>query len=247
MRRSIAVFLTVAALSVVSVRMAGAAPPITYNWTGFYIGTQVGGGWYGNQGIRTNNDAAPNFPLGFADSVNHGHGLLGGGYAGFNYQINQFVLGIEGDYSWASLTGNSVDAGLVVGPTQTINFRIDHANWIATATGRLGYAVNNWMFFGKGGWAWAGFTRASTVFNPAGVNVSNGTAVDTRGGWTIGTGVEWAFASHWSAKLEYDYVHFGTTSAIFVNTSTSTGIPVPSLGAFNSYLSMVKLGAAYRF
>jgi outer membrane immunogenic protein len=254
MRRSI---LLAAACAIVSVQAAYAADlptkapayapvaPMAYNWTGFYIGGQVGGGWASGQ--TTNVDGTASFPPGYVHNQVNYSGVLGGGYAGFNYQINQFVLGIDGDYSWSGLKGSVTDVSPTGnGATTQGN---DKINWIATLTGRLGYAMNNWLFFGKAGGAWAGFSSTSASFNGAGANSANGTSSSTRSGWTIGTGVEWGFAPHWSTKLEYDYVKFSTAS--FSTTETSV-LPVPgvvtSLGRnATSNLSMVKLGVAYRF
>ena len=81
-------------------------------------------------------------------------------------------------------------------------------NWVSTVTGRLGYANNNWLFFAKGGWAWAGFDGFTTTSSTAGVLLNSGMTSLTRNGWSLRT-VKW-FAAHWSAKLEYDYVGFNT-------------------------------------
>jgi outer membrane immunogenic protein len=253
MRRSL---LLAALCAAVSVQVASAAdmptkapayapvaPIAMYNWTGFYVGGQVGGGWARNQ--VTNVDGNVNFPPGFVSNTINSSGFLGGGYAGYNYQINQFVIGIDGDYSWASLTGSGTDTG----PTGFTSTKNDKFKWVATLTGRLGYAVNNWLFFGKGGWAWAGFNATSSSFNVAGANVSNGTNSTTRNGWTLGTGVEWGFARNWAAKLEYDYVRFNTAN---YNATDTSVLPVPGIvttpaRSATSSLNMVKLGVAYRF
>lgn len=80
--------------------------PTAYNWTGFYIGGQAGGGWFSDQVTNGPNaaDGTINFPPGFVHNKVNGSGGLAGGYAGYNYQIDQLVIGIEGDYSWAHLT-----------------------------------------------------------------------------------------------------------------------------------------------
>ena len=249
MRRSI---LLAAACAIVSVQAAYAAdmptkapayaPIAMYNWTGFYVGGQVGGGWFSSQ--TTDVDATTSFPAGFVQGTIDGNGLLGGGYAGFNYQINQFVIGIDGDYSWADLKGSGSDISPINLGTTTHD---EEVKWIATVTGRVGYAVNNWMFFGKGGWAWAGFDGNSSTMNVAGVNTSNATSSETRDGWTLGTGVEWGFLPHWSAKLEYDYVKFNTSNFNATLTNVATGVVTTSARSATSDLSMVKLGVAYRF
>ncbi|HEX5210645.1 MAG TPA: outer membrane beta-barrel protein [Pseudolabrys sp.] len=245
--------LLAAAITFGAAQMASAADmptkapphvPIPYNWTGFYIGGQAGGGWFSNQVTNGPNaaDGTVNFPPGFVHNAAHGSGWLGGGYAGYNYQINQVVIGIDGDYSWANLSGSSSD----IGPTGFLDTGTEKVNWIATVTGRLGYAMNNWMFFGKAGWAWAGFSGNSSTFNTGGANTNNNTNSQTRNGWTVGTGVEWGFAAHWSAKLEYDYVRFNTAN--YNNTDVTVGGVVTTPGRIaTSNLSMVKLGVAYRF
>jgi outer membrane immunogenic protein len=154
MRRSMVLAATCA---IVSVQVASAAdmprkapvyapppPPAMYNWTGFYIGGQVGGGWFSTQG--TSIDATASFPAGFVHNTINGSGFLGGGYAGYNYQINQFVIGIDGDYSWAHLKGSGSDISPINFGTTTHD---ETVKWIATVTGRVGYAVNNWMFSEK--------------------------------------------------------------------------------------------------
>lgn len=251
MRRSL---VLAASCAILSVQVASAADmptkapayapvaPMVYNWTGFYVGGQIGGGWYSN--TTTVVQGGTNFPAGFVDGTINGSGVLGGGYAGFNYQINQFVIGIDGDYSWADLTGSGSDISPLNGSTTRHN---DKVKWIATVTGRLGYAVNNWLLFGKGGWAWAGFAGSSSTFNLAGVNTTNGTSSETRDGWTLGGGVEWAFLPNWSAKLEYDYVKFNTANFTSTNTNVATGVVTSLARSATSDLSMVKLGAAYRF
>jgi outer membrane immunogenic protein len=249
-RRSLVLSVACAIASVnaaAAADMALKAPlvaPIPYTWSGFYVGGQVGGGWFANQVTNGPNpaDGTVNFPPGFVHNTANGSGWLGGGYAGFNYQINQFVVGIDGDYSWANLTAGTSD----IGPTGFTNISKDTVKWIATVTGRLGYAVNNWMFFGKAGWAWAGFSGSSATFNVAGTNTNNNTNAESRNGWTLGTGLEWGFAPHWSTKIEYDYVKFMTSN--YNNTDTTVGgvVTFPGRSATSS-LSMVKLGVAYRF
>jgi outer membrane immunogenic protein len=212
------------------------------NWTGFYLGGQVGGGWAATQ--TTFVTATNAFPAGYVGPQTRENGFLGGLYGGYNYQIDHLVFGIDGDYTWARLNGSGSDIGPSNGDLNTFQ---DHFNWIATTTGRLGYAFDKLLVFGKAGWAWAGFDHNASTFNPAGKNVSNGVASFTKDGFTVGTGLEYALADHWSAKLEYDYIKFQTTNFTETDTITATGAVVPFPRTQTGNMSIVKLGAAYRF
>jgi outer membrane immunogenic protein len=198
------------------------ALPVAYDWTGFYIGGHVGYGW-------ADKDWRDAFGLATTHTAD---GFLGGGQVGFNYQINQFVLGVEGDISWANLNGNSTAVfGLAAPVTQSFNSEVD---WTSTLTGRLGIAIDRWLVYGKGGVAWAGDRYATNRYTfPASVEIS-----DTRWGWTAGAGVEYAFAPNWSAKLEYNYMDFGTKAYSFA-PGTSTDI--------DQQIHAVKFGINYKF
>jgi outer membrane immunogenic protein len=123
----------------------------------------------------------------------------------------------------------------------------DRINCVSTVTGRLGYAWDNWLFFAKGGWAWAGFEGSTNTTTPTGASVALLTSEETRDGWTVGGGIEWGVSQHVSVKLEYDYVKF--QSANFNVSSTS--FVQHAFGIFarraTSNLNMVKGGVAFDF
>jgi outer membrane immunogenic protein len=236
-------FASVASAADMPTKAPPYVPAAAYNWTGFYVGGQVGGGWASS--TTTDVDGTSAFRAGFVDSAISYSGVLGGGYAGFNYQINQFVIGVDGDYSWADLTGSSTELSpLLSGYTTSFSEKM---KWVATLTGRLGYAMNNWMLFAKGGGAWAGFSGTTNTLTSGGAPYSYGTGSSTRDGWTIGTGVEWGFAAHWSAKLEYDYVNFSTANWNSTITRVNNGNVTTPARSATSYLNILKLGVAYRF
>lgn len=180
------------------------APPApvatVYDWTGFYVGGHVGYGW-AQKDWRDS--------VGLFNTSHHADGFMGGGQAGFNYQVNQFVFGVEGDISWANLTGGSNVLGALgaVPRTGIVNTDVD---WTATLTGRAGLAFDRWLVYGKGGVAWAHDRFSTNFYTPGTVDFT-----DTRIGWTAGAGVEYAFAPQWSAKLEYNYMDFGRQSVSF--------------------------------
>ena len=170
------------------VKAVAPIPVAVANWTGCYIGGDIG--WYtAKQDGITSAFPSPGFG---APAINGGgiagygvlptsHGLgrdgaIGGGFAGCNYQVNKFVFGIEGDVSW--IDRNSSDARPVNGSFATVanfpvagtNMRLNASNdWVATLRGRLGLVVgptNNWMIYGTGGVALTE-TRYSAAFTPS--------------------------------------------------------------------------------
>jgi outer membrane immunogenic protein len=169
------------------------------------------------------------------------------------------VLGSEFDISWTSLkstfNGTLVPSPVAIAPfVGSENFNSSN-RWIATATTRLGVARDTWLFYGKGGAAWTGgnTTVAVTMTNP-GVPPNatlGGTISDTRVGWTVGTGLEWAFAKNWTTKLEYDYIDFGTKVENIVasgNTGFAGGGPFAANlpVSVSQSVSMVKWGVNYK-
>lgn len=152
-----------------------------YNWSGFYIGVNGGGAW-GNSNWTT---------LG---GVNTSGGLAGG-TVGYNYQMNQVVLGVEGDIDWADISGSGTSAtgACALGCTTK-------DSWLSTVRGRVGYAADRFLPYVTGGLA-LGDIKAS-VPGFAGSDTTNA-------GWTIGGGIEFAIAGHWTAKAEYLYVDLG--------------------------------------
>jgi outer membrane immunogenic protein len=160
------------------------APPAevsqVYNWTGFYLGINGGGGW-GHSYWDAN---ATGIPL---------SGGLVGGTAGYNYQIGKAVVGVEGDVDWADLSGSRATVGCPAGCTTS-------DSWLSTVRGRVGYAFDRFLPYVTGGLA-VGDIQASTPGFPG--------ATNTNAGWTVGGGLEVALPGNWSAKAEYLHVDLG--------------------------------------
>jgi len=213
-----------------------AAPPVVapmpvFSWTGCYIGGHIGGGW----GRKT--ATAPELAPGISVSGDTS-GFLSGGQVGCDYQFTpNWVAGIEGDGSAADINGDLTQN--VLGITGSAHARTD---WIASVTGRLGWAWERWLIYAKGGAAWAGdkYSADIPLFDEH-LDTS-----ETRTGWTVGGGIEWAFWNNWSAKLEYDFYDFGTRNVTF--TGTIFGFPevVPGIN-IRQQISAVKFGINYRF
>lgn len=187
------------------------------DWSGFYAGV-LGGYGFGNMDI-TSAGASTNTPS---------NGVLAGLEIGANTQIDNYVLGIEGDINWSGQSGNTTCSG---GGTCNTDF-----DWTGSVRARAGYAIDPALIYITGGVAVA---RANTSISPA-IGGTSGSYSDTYTGWTVGAGVETALTQHLSAKLEYDYSNFGdrTAPANTLNTTSSTT-------SLTSHA--IKVGLNYRF
>ncbi len=188
-----------------------------YNWNGFYLGINGGGGWG-----RSRFD----FPFSGTTTGNFNtSGGLFGGTAGFNWQSSALVFGVEGDGDWANIKGSSACPG--AGFTCTTS-----DSWLATARARLGYAANEWLFYVTGGGAFGDVKMAVTAFPGQTVNKS---------GWTAGGGIEYGFAPNWSVKVEYLHVDLGSATCSLGNCSAVGPANVP----FRA--EIVRAGLNWRF
>jgi outer membrane immunogenic protein len=196
--RSKIVTLLIAAFSLGLVQAASAADmptkapmapvAIPYNWTGFYVGIEGGGGW----ARSTQTDTA-----GTTSGSYNQNGALVGGTVGYNWQMNNWVLGLEADWAWANINGTAAVAVCAV-PGCFTNLQS-----FGTGRGRLGYAWDRWLVYATGGAAWGHIK----VGQDSCVGLVCGTRDQV--GWTIGGGIEAFILPKWSAKLEYLYADFG--------------------------------------
>jgi outer membrane immunogenic protein len=205
-----------------------------FSWTGFYLGGNLGAGW--QNGTLTDSFGLFNF------NANNNATFVGGGQVGANYQFGGgFVVGIEGDFDWFANDNNSVT---VVTPAGTTLTGSNNGRWLTTLTGRLGYAWDRVLFYGKGGGAWVGSNNL-TLTDAAGTSVSFSNN-NTNTGWTAGAGVEWAFTNNWTARVEYDYV--GLSNESF---TVPAGFPPATVGDVistnNRNIQMVTVGVNYLF
>ena len=135
------------------------------------------------------------------------NGWLGGAQAGCNYQVGGWVFGLQGDYAWTGASGSSADLGLFNPAGGTIGSKV---KGLSSVTGRVGYAWDRFLGYVKGGGAWE---QDEYTWIAPGFTI--GTASQTRSGWTVGIGGEYAFTNNLSGFIEYDWYSFGTKSASF--------------------------------
>lgn len=201
----------------IPVRMPVKAPYIqpVFDWTGFYIGAHAG---YG----RGTSSAVLADPATLAN-VNHFSGVIGGVQAGYNVQLpSGLLLGVEADLSFPNyLNSNSVVSSL----TSARSDVTEQWDYVGTARGRIGYSSGPWLAYATGGLAWAG----ERFLNTPAVG-SDEKHINARLGWAAGAGVEYAFAPHWSVRLEYLYNRFERADVRFPSgTQYSSALDFQSL------------------
>lgn len=158
-------------------------PPPPYNWSGFYVGANLGGAWTnGSLNVPNNNIYG-----GLTE-------FIGGVQAGYNFQAGHLLLGVEGDFDGAAFGHPAL-------PTPTLGSVSQ--NWIGTIAGRVGVVEDRWLVYGKFGGGWV---QTSAFLNSPGVTWQGS---DTSPGWLAGVGIEYGFKSHWTIKLEYDQIFLG--------------------------------------
>jgi outer membrane immunogenic protein len=176
------------------------APP-ECNWTGFYIGVNVGGNWGHSEDLDIDGYQAPEpHEWGYDTS-----GVIAGGTLGYNYQWNWLVLGIEADLGYMNIDGSGTsdfDANFFGSDTHG---KID-SDFYTTIRGRLGIAFGHWLFYATGGGI--GVNVDTRVIDDCdtgacGDELINAGTTDFVWGWTAGGGIEYMFGCHWTIKGEY--------------------------------------------
>jgi outer membrane immunogenic protein len=186
--------------------------PALYDWSGFYIGLNGGGGSARKCWDLSNVGGALVSPA-FREGCHDATGGFAGGQLGYRWQSAAWVFGIEAQGDWASLKGSNASAfPFAFGVTNESKI-----NSFGLFTGQVGYAWNNVLWYVKGGAAVVDdrFTGRVTATNAA-----LDAATDTRWGGTVGTGVEVSFAPNWSVAFEYDHLFMGNRTLNFNSTIT---------------------------
>lgn len=214
-----------------------------FSWTGCYLGAHVGGAWERKDAtdpvLLVQEGLLPGNTVGTTTVRVNSTGPMYGGQIGCDYQFApSWVVGVEGAVSAGALRGSTVvPLPANAGDTANVTVRTD---FIPSLTGRLGYAFDQWLFYGRGGVAWTNDKYSVT-------GVFTGIPFDAEGlgmrtGWTAGAGVEWAFTNDWSARLEYDYYDFGHSNVLMSDATNGFA----SIVTFRQSAQMVKLGLNFR-
>ena len=208
--------------------------PAAYDWSGFYLGGDLG---------------AANGTASFSDrlvppstfSASNPASFIGGGHVGLNYEFRSgLVIGAEAMFDWLAnspmmFTASNTRAGTATG---TIN-----NSWTTTVTGKVGFAWDRLLAYGKAGGAWVGGTNNSLTVGATSAGVSG---PSSSGGWTAGAGIEWAFAGNWSARAEYDFI--GLQGQNFtVSSVPATRFAGDRISVNDRTIQMITAGLSYKF
>lgn len=240
-------------------------PPFT--WTGFYVGVNAGGLFSSGNGNSTlYSEGFPILSNNFYGNIrNPGTGFIGGGQAGYNWQSGAMVFGVETDFdgstasrstnaigpTWAGLTGNWA----LWNGDYLITNGSNKLNWLGTARGRVGFVAtpdNRLMIYGTGGLAYGGTSAHLAVYDQYSSAAWYADKSNTRVGWTVGAGVEYALTNNITAKVEYLYYNLGKTNNYAVSNILYPG----AAAAFSNAIvtaqtkyegSIVRAGVNYKF
>jgi outer membrane immunogenic protein len=187
-----------------------------YNWGGFYVGVNGGGG-SSHKCWDVNNIDGLGPIAAFREGCHDATGGLVGGQVGYRWQMSNFVFGLEAQGDWANLKGSNASALAVLAgiPTFTNQTKIDA---IGLFTGQVGYAWNNVLGYVKGG---AAVTHDK--YNGIVGGIAFDEASETRWGGVVGVGIEVGFAPGWSVAVEYDHLFMGNRNVNLNGTAAFGG------------------------
>jgi outer membrane immunogenic protein len=226
-----------------------------YDWTGFYIGGNVGYSWgrSSDTSTLTNGAGTVLFTSGAGANMD---GVIGGGQIGYNWQVQNWVWGLEADIQGSDQKGRrdflcpigvcTPGALILVAPGPAVPVALDQKlEWFGTVRGRVGVlATPQVLFYATGGLAYGEVNTSAVI----GAGAFGFNAHDTRVGYTVGAGVEGVIAGNWTAKLEYLYMDLGRTSGSFLTTIPALGGGVLSYN-YSSRITdnIVRVGVNYKF
>lgn len=230
-----------------------------FDWTGFYVGGNLGYSWGRSSDTTAITNPAGTVLFSGTDRTDL-NGIVGGGQFGYNWQMQNWVFGLEADIQGTDekgthgylcptntcIVGNPLAALAVTGPavSEALSQKID---WFGTVRGRIGVlATPRVLLYATGGLAY-GEVNSSATIAPVTTGVSavipgiNSTNV----GWTLGAGVEGVIAGNWTARLEYLYVDLGSVSGSFATTIGTTNL----VSNFSSRVTdnILRAGINYKF
>jgi outer membrane immunogenic protein len=212
-----------------------------YNWTGFYLGANLGGAW----ARETNTDTffnAAGAQVGINSSSATISGVIGGGQVGYNWQSGNLLLGLEADIDGSGQRGTNTFVLLNGLGTDSV---ANTVRAFGTARARVGFAADRWLWYVTGGFAWQDISFNDSFTTPGGALTGISSGSTTRGGYSVGGGVETALWGNWTGRVEYLYLDTGTWT-------TTTAVPLgPGFTTVTNSVrtqnNVVRAGLNFRF
>ena len=228
-----------------------APPPIaTFSWSGLYVGGHAGAAW---TDFDSRWDPLPSAAAFTAQTQSHGvsdTAFVGGALIGYNWQFQQWVLGVEGDWSWSGLKGTSSQTwlstlpGVALDGVTTVEQEV---NWLATVRGRLGYLITpQALVYFTGGAAWADIDYRAIARQASNNYDASASLSDTASGYTLGGGLEWAFYGNWLLRAEYLYYNLSSSQSVVAQADLYPGFP-SGFSWDDLKIHTVRGGLSYKF
>jgi outer membrane immunogenic protein len=205
-----------------------------YDWSGAYIGVQVGKAW-----SKPKWDAPQ--PLTVSRNID-GDGSVGGIQGGYDYQTGSWVFGVEGEFLFADID----KSGHRFANCEEGNaFCASKIRWMGDVSARAGFALDRALFYATGGVAFVGMDNyvggQEDGPEPDALYYKGS---DDRVGWTVGAGFEYGFSKHLTGRFEYSYYDFGTAAKPMQFVGSPGEVP-----GFDRSLTAqaIKFGMSYKF
>jgi outer membrane immunogenic protein len=220
------------------------APASVPAWAGAHLGFQGG--------IAQNHAAFEDSDCFFRGCPLIDHRKIGGafgGLLGYNWQRGSFVYGVEGDWNWINAKWSRLDPNVNGPESRSISFE---TNWLATARGRVGVALNQTLLYVTGGAAFGHVKNVVEFISQRGDRFDSFAQNQTKIGWTAGVGAEYMLSPHWTARAEFRYVDLGKTNVSCTSATNFAGCVTNGpdgayRGTFSNTLKLGLVGLAYRF
>jgi outer membrane immunogenic protein len=230
-----------------------------YNWTGFYIGGNVGYGWSHRDFTNTITGTLGSIQNRATNiASDNGNGWLGGGQIGFNYQLlSRLVAGVEADIDASHITSSTSACFSSLVAITACGTRDTDIKDFGTLRGRLGYAFDKLLVYGTGGWAWGRGTN-TTQINCIGPGCPGTSGVPPTSpapasvdinpsGWVAGGGLEWAFLPNWTLRAEYLHLQFDGVTEDRSKAGFFPSLVITSHVSSNTGIDIVRFGVTYLF
>lgn len=222
------------------------------SWDGAYFGGTFGYG-YSDNDVKTSGQAAGNIT-----NVNGGarpgsvsleqDGFLGGAHAGYNWQRNSVVYGVEADIAYTDMDESSNVRTTALNGVDRLNNNFEQElNYLGTVRGRAGYALNQMLVFATGGLAYGSVDNKADFFGPVGQKQFSGSEDGVQIGYTAGGGLEYAFSSRVALKAEYLYYDLGSETVDVVVIPGSGGGGTGYNTKFNNDGHILRTGVSFKF